>query len=100
MIRKGDVIENPVTGERLLFLETSHETGGEYVLVECTVQPNGVVAAAHVHPHQSERFEIESGTVGFSWTARRSSPAPARRSSSPRAARTSSGTPARPRRSS
>ena len=65
MIRKGDVIENPVTGERLLFLETSHETGGEYVLVECTVQPNGVVAAAHVHLHQSERFEIESGTVGF-----------------------------------
>jgi mannose-6-phosphate isomerase-like protein (cupin superfamily) len=65
MIRKGDVIENPVTGERLLFLETSRETGGEYVLVECTVQPNGFVAAAHMHPHQTERFEIESGTVAF-----------------------------------
>ena len=62
MIRKGDVIENPVTGERLLFLETSAETNGEYVLVECTVQPNGFVAAAHVHPQQTERFEIESGT--------------------------------------
>jgi mannose-6-phosphate isomerase-like protein (cupin superfamily) len=65
MIRKGDVIENPVTGERLLFLETSRETGGEYVLVECTVQANGFVAAAHVHPYQSERFEIESGTIAF-----------------------------------
>jgi mannose-6-phosphate isomerase-like protein (cupin superfamily) len=65
MIRKGDVIENPVTGERLLFLETSAETNGEYVLVECTVQPNGFVAAAHVHPHQTERFEIESGTIAF-----------------------------------
>ena len=65
MIRKGDTIENPVTGERLLFLETSRETGGEYVLVECTVQPNGFVAAAHVHPYQTERFEIESGTVAF-----------------------------------
>src|SRR5215204_3930913 len=65
MIRKGDVIENPVTGERLLFLETSRETGGEYVLVECTVQPSGFVAAAHSHPYQSERFEIESGTVAF-----------------------------------
>ncbi len=53
MIRKGDVIENPVTGERLLFLETSRETGGEYVLVECTVQPNGFVAAAHMHPYQT-----------------------------------------------
>ena len=38
---------------------------GEYVLVECTVQPNGFVAAAHVHPKQTERFEIESGTVAF-----------------------------------
>ena len=65
MIRKGDVIENPVTGERLLFLETSQETRGEYVLVECTVQPNGFVAAAHMHPKQTERFEIEQGTVGF-----------------------------------
>jgi mannose-6-phosphate isomerase-like protein (cupin superfamily) len=65
MIRKGDAIENPVTGERLVFLETSADTGGEYVLVECTVQPDGFVAAAHVHPHQTERFEIESGTVAF-----------------------------------
>jgi len=65
MIRKGDAIENPVTGERLVFLETSADTGGEYVLVECTVQPDGFVAAAHVHPNQTERFEIESGTIAF-----------------------------------
>ena len=65
MIRKGDTIENPVTGERLLFLETSADTGGEYVLVECTVQPNGFVAAAHVHPNQSETFQIERGTIAF-----------------------------------
>ena len=65
MIRKGDVIENPVTGERMQFLETSAETNGEYVLVEVTVQPNGFVAAAHTHPYQTERFEIESGTIAF-----------------------------------
>jgi len=65
MIRKGDVIENPCTGERLLFLETSQETNGEYVLVKCTVQPNGFVASAHMHPHQTERFEVEEGTVAF-----------------------------------
>ena len=65
MIRKGDVIENPVTGERLLFLETSAETNGEYCLVDVTVQPNGFVAAAHVHPYQTERFEIEAGRVAF-----------------------------------
>jgi quercetin dioxygenase-like cupin family protein len=65
MIRKGDTIDNPVTGERLLFLETSAETGGEYTLVECTVQPNGFVASAHVHPKQTERFEIEAGLLEF-----------------------------------
>ena len=65
MIRKGDVIENPVTGERMLFLETSADTNGEYVLVQVTVQPNGFVAAAHMHPYQTERFEIESGTIAF-----------------------------------
>ena len=65
MIRKGQTIENPVTGERLRFLETSNETNGEYVLVETTVQPNGFVAAAHVHPYQTETFEIESGTLAF-----------------------------------
>lgn len=65
MIRKGDMIENPVTGERLLFLETSAETGGERTVVECTVQPNGFVAAAHMHPYQTERFEVIAGRVAF-----------------------------------
>jgi mannose-6-phosphate isomerase-like protein (cupin superfamily) len=65
MIRAGDSIENPVTGERLVFTKTSAETNGESVLFECFVQPTGFVAAAHVHPHQHERFEIIEGEVTF-----------------------------------
>jgi quercetin dioxygenase-like cupin family protein len=65
MIRAGDTIENPVTGERLVFKETSAETNGEYVLFECFVKPSGFVAAAHVHPFQEERFEILEGSVTF-----------------------------------
>jgi len=65
MIRVGDTIENPVTGERLVFRKTSRETGGQAVVVETFVQPNGFVAAAHVHPRQEERFEILRGSVGF-----------------------------------
>jgi quercetin dioxygenase-like cupin family protein len=65
MIRKGDVIENPVTGERLVFRKTSRETNGEAVVIETFVKPNGFVAAAHVHPHQEERFQVLRGTVGF-----------------------------------
>jgi mannose-6-phosphate isomerase-like protein (cupin superfamily) len=65
MIRAGDTIENPVTGERLVFEKTSVETGGEYVRFECFVEPSGFVAAAHVHPFQEERFEIVDGSVAF-----------------------------------
>jgi quercetin dioxygenase-like cupin family protein len=65
MIRAGDTLENPITGERLVFRQTSRETGGEAAVIETYVQPNGFVAAAHVHPAQEERFEVLRGAVGF-----------------------------------
>ncbi len=65
MIRAGDTIENPVTGERLVFRKTSAETNGEAVVLERFVRPTGFVAAAHVHPSQEERFEVPKGQVGF-----------------------------------
>jgi quercetin dioxygenase-like cupin family protein len=65
MIRAGDTIENPVTGERLVFKKTSAATNGDYVLFECFVKPSGFVAAAHVHPYQEERFQVLEGTVVF-----------------------------------
>jgi quercetin dioxygenase-like cupin family protein len=65
VIHPGDTLENLITGERLTFVKTSRETGGEAVVVEVAVEPNGAVAAAHVHPYQTERFEIRSGIVRF-----------------------------------
>jgi mannose-6-phosphate isomerase-like protein (cupin superfamily) len=65
MFHAGDQIENPVTGERLVFHETSAETSGERVVFETIVQPGGFVAAAHLHPYQAERFEVLAGTVGM-----------------------------------
>ena len=65
MFRAGDTIENPVTGERIVFAKTSRETNGEVVVVETFVQPGGFVAAAHVHPGQEERFHVLRGTMGF-----------------------------------
>jgi mannose-6-phosphate isomerase-like protein (cupin superfamily) len=65
MFHAGDQIENPVTGERLVFHETAAETNGERVLFETIVQPGGFVAAAHVHPFQTERFEVLAGTLGM-----------------------------------
>ena len=65
MIQPGDRLENPVTGEVLVFHRTAAQTGGESVLVETIVRPDGFVAAAHVHPHQTERFEVLAGRLGL-----------------------------------
>src|SRR5437868_29643 len=65
MIHAGDTIENPITGERIVFNKTSAETNGEAVEIEVYVRPGGVVAAAHVHPYQTERFEVVSGRIGM-----------------------------------
>ena len=64
MISTGQTIENPVTGERITFLRTSRDTGGEYVLIEAAVAPGGGVAR-HVHPYQTEEFKVQSGSVEF-----------------------------------
>jgi quercetin dioxygenase-like cupin family protein len=65
MIRAGETIENPITGERVTFLKTSAETDGESVLIDTIVASGGFVAAEHLHPYQSERFEILEGEVEF-----------------------------------
>jgi mannose-6-phosphate isomerase-like protein (cupin superfamily) len=65
MIHPGDRLENPVTGEVLVFHRTAAETNGDSVLVETIVHPDGFVAATHVHPYQTERFELLEGTLGL-----------------------------------
>jgi quercetin dioxygenase-like cupin family protein len=65
MIRPGDSLSNPVTGEVLIFHRTAAQTHGKSVLVETIVRRDGFVAAAHVHPNQSERFEILEGEVAL-----------------------------------
>jgi len=63
MIQPGDTLLNGVTGEELTFLETAASTGGEYVELMCTVRPGGFVAAAHIHPSQSETFTTVEGSL-------------------------------------
>lgn len=65
MIRPGETLENPVTDGVLIFHRTSAQTNGDSVLVETIVRPHGFVAAAHVHPHQTERFEVLEGLLGL-----------------------------------
>jgi quercetin dioxygenase-like cupin family protein len=64
MAHRGDAIENPVTGERITFLETSRDTGGELLQLNWSLEPGGFVPGAHTHPRQQECFEVLSGTLG------------------------------------
>jgi quercetin dioxygenase-like cupin family protein len=65
VIRAGDTLTNPITGETITFVETAAETGGEYTLIEVSVAPGGGVPMAHVHPYQSETFEILEGELSM-----------------------------------
>ncbi len=62
MAKAGDIIENPATGERITFLNTTQETNGELLRFEYVLPP-GFTIAEHVHPHQEERHEVLSGTL-------------------------------------
>jgi mannose-6-phosphate isomerase-like protein (cupin superfamily) len=65
MIRSGDTIQNPVTGESITFHQTSADTNGESVVIETVVQPDGAVCSTHVHPAQTERFAVVEGRLGM-----------------------------------
>ena len=63
MIYAGQSIENPVTGEQMIFHKTAADTNGELVEFELVAKPGAFVAMPHVHPYQTERFEVLSGTL-------------------------------------
>jgi quercetin dioxygenase-like cupin family protein len=65
MADAGDVIENPVTGQRLIFEVTSADSSGEVFVAEGIFPPGGFAGVAHVHPHQDEHFEVLSGRAVF-----------------------------------
>ena len=63
MARSGDTIENPITGERIVFRQTSAETGGALLQCDLFVKPRGFVPIEHIHPRQEERFQILKGRM-------------------------------------
>ncbi len=65
MAHAGQIIVNPLSGERITFRKTAADTNGEYLEIDIELTPDGAVPATHVHPSQEERFEILSGNVRF-----------------------------------
>jgi quercetin dioxygenase-like cupin family protein len=64
-IRPGMTVENPVTGERFSFTDTAASSGGERLAFDFALKPGGAVPIAHVHPAQTERFEVVAGRMRF-----------------------------------
>src|SRR5215213_11591422 len=65
MINPGDTLENPVTGERFTFTHTAATTDGELLAFDFALRTGGAVPIPHVHPIQTERFEVLQGHMRF-----------------------------------
>ncbi len=64
-ITPGQTLENPITGERFTFTDTAASTGGDLLAFELALRPGGAVPIPHVHPIQTERFEVVAGLLRF-----------------------------------
>jgi len=65
VIEPGQTLENPVTGERFTFTHTAGTTGGELLAFDFALRPGGAVPIPHVHPVQTERFQVLEGQMRF-----------------------------------
>lgn len=63
--RRGEVFENPVSGERAVVLTDPNRHPERILVSHLYVEPGGRVAVAHRHPNLTERFRVLHGQVGF-----------------------------------
>jgi quercetin dioxygenase-like cupin family protein len=62
----GETIENPLSGERITWIETAASSNGEVLAFDLDLRPGASVAAEHRHLRQEERFTVTSGAIGLS----------------------------------
>jgi quercetin dioxygenase-like cupin family protein len=65
MVFSGQVLVNPLSGERFIFHTTADDSAGELLTFDLVVGPHGRVPGGHVHPAQQESFEVLAGTMRF-----------------------------------
>ena len=68
MPKAGDVIENPITTDRIIFRKTRQDTNGELLQFDNYHKAGGVGPMPHLHPLQEETFEVVKGTFGITLT--------------------------------
>jgi mannose-6-phosphate isomerase-like protein (cupin superfamily) len=61
--RRGDVIQNNVTGERAIVLVGSEDSRDGKIAAFVGVRPGGAVVGEHVHPSITEHFRVVSGRL-------------------------------------
>ncbi len=63
MPSKGQILNNPDTGDIYEFLETAKDTNGERVTMKMTLKSTGELVPNHFHALQDEHFEVVSGKL-------------------------------------
>jgi len=60
------VIENPLSGERITIRSPARRPGGDHALAwELVLAPGGRVPSSHAHPRQEECFTVLAGQMRF-----------------------------------
>jgi quercetin dioxygenase-like cupin family protein len=65
MAATGDSLQNPATGERIVFVRTAADSGGELLEMENVWTRADHRTQPHVHPEMEETWEVISGSAGF-----------------------------------
>ena len=66
MAAAGQIFENPLTGERMIFVKTARDSNGLLLEIEFFIQPDsGKGLPAHFHPSFDERFDILAGSAHY-----------------------------------
>jgi quercetin dioxygenase-like cupin family protein len=59
------VIDNPISGERIVIRRRADETGGAFLAWDLFLARGGRVPGTHAHPEQEERFTMLGGVMRF-----------------------------------
>jgi mannose-6-phosphate isomerase-like protein (cupin superfamily) len=63
-MRAGDVVWNPLTGEKALLVEGADDSHGAHTIADVAVESGGFVPGGeHVHDHVAEHFDVRVGRI-------------------------------------
>ena len=58
MAQAGEVLDSPISGERVLFRQTEADTDGRFLEIDIFLRAGGMGPPEHIHLLQSERFRV------------------------------------------